>query len=190
MKILKFKFLFLLITSVVLFAGCSDDPEEEVSPYVGNYVISNASLATALSISTNEMGTIPVAVGTDITLAIQTALLSAVSCSSASKSYVELRKDNSMYISCELQNALNAGTWEELNATTLKLNMNSAAIPSSPTGFVLTVTDVALTSAGISGKTSVPLPKAMVAAMVAPLTLTASSPEIYLANFSITFLKK
>ncbi|HWR99617.1 MAG TPA: hypothetical protein VN249_03325 [Prolixibacteraceae bacterium] len=108
MKILKFKFLAILIAFVALGAGCSDDSEEEVSPYVGSFVISHAETAEILSIKTVEMGTIPVAVGTNITQAIQTALLSAVTCSSASKSYVELRKDFSMYLSCEGQNQLNA----------------------------------------------------------------------------------
>ena len=69
-----------------------------------------------------------------------------------------------MYMSCEFQNELNAGTWEEIDATTLKLNMNSTAIPSSPTGFVLTVTDIVKNATGLRGKTGVPIPKELIAA--------------------------
>lgn len=190
MKSLKFNLLLALMASVALISGCKDDNSSTVSEYVGNYTISNAELAEPLAITTVEMGAFNVPAGTNITLAIQTALLSSVSCSSASKSWVELRSDNSMYLSCEGANELNAGTWEEVDATTLKLNMNSAAIPSSPTGFVLTVTDIVKNGTTLRGKTSVPLPKEMVAAMVAPLTLAATTPAVLNAVFFIDFMKK
>jgi hypothetical protein len=190
MKILKFKFLAILLAFVALGAGCSDDSEEEVSPYVGNYVISHAEVAEVVSIKTVQMGTIPIPVGTDITQAIQTALLSAVTCSSASKSYVELRKDFSMYLSCEGQNPLNAGTWQEIDQTTLNLNMNNAAIPSSPTGFALAVTNIVQNATGLRGKTSVPIPKAMVAALVAPLTLDPTVPVVIPMSFFLDFARK
>lgn len=158
--------------------------------FVGNYVINNAALSAALSITTNELGTIPIPAGTDITQQIQASLLSQVNCSSADKSWVELRKDYSMYMSCEGTNELNAGTWQEMSATELKLNMNSAAIPSSPTGFVLNVTEIVQTGDKMTGKTTVPLPKEMIAAMIAPLTLTPTSPPVYMVTFSLEFLKK
>ncbi|MFO7622124.1 MAG: hypothetical protein R6W81_12805, partial [Bacteroidales bacterium] len=87
---------------------------------------------------------------------------------------------------------LNAGTWEEVSATSLKLNLNSTAIPSSPTGFVLAVTDVVEISGGLSGLTSVPLPKEMISNMIAPLMLTLSptAPDIFIAVFSIEFTRK
>ena len=138
------------------------------------------------------MGDVPVPVGTNITVAIQTALLSAVNCSSADKSYVELREDFSMYLSCEGANELNAGTWEEVSVTSVKLNLNSTAIPSSPTGFVLTVTSVVEISGGLTGLTSVPLPKEMISNLIAPLQLTLSptAPDIFIAVFSIEFIRK
>jgi hypothetical protein len=190
MKILKFKSLFVLIVSLVLFAGCGDDEEVKVSPFIGNFSISRAVLAEKLSIPTNGMGTIDVQIGMDITQAIQNSLLSQVNCSSAGKSWVELREDKSMYMSCEGANALNAGTWEEISASELKLNMNSSAIPSSPTGFSLNVTNITQSATGMTGKTSVPLPKAMVAGMVAPLTLASNAPEIFIVTFSLDFVKK
>ncbi len=186
----KLKFLSVLVASVIFFAGCKDNTEEEVSPFIGNFVISKATLAEGFSIPTNELGTISITAGTDITEPIQTALLSAVNCSSADKSWVELRKDNSMYMSCEGANALNAGTWEEVSATELKLNMNSAAIPSSPTGFVLNVTNIVQSGNTMSGKTSVPLPKEMVAAMIAPMSLASSAPAMFMITFTLEFEKK
>jgi hypothetical protein len=190
MKILNFKYLIILFASLALFTGCNDDDDEVVSPFVGNYVISKATVAETLSIPTNEMGTIPIATGTDITAAIQAALLSSVTCSSADKSWVELREDMSMYMSCEGTNELNAGTWEEISLTELKLNMNNAAIPTSPTGFVLNVTNIVQNNNTLTGKTTVPLPKEMVAGMIAPLTLAASAAPIYMVTFSLEFSKK
>jgi hypothetical protein len=190
MKILKFYFLFALIVSVAMFSGCNDDDDGTVSGYVGNYVISNAETAEAFTVTTVQVGTVPVPAGTNITVAIQTALLSAVNCTSADKSYVELRNDYSMYMSCEFQNELNAGTWEEVDATTLKLNMNNTAIPTSPTGFVLTVTDIVKNSTGLRGKTSVPVPKEMIAGMISPLTLDPSTPSVINIVFFIDFVKK
>jgi hypothetical protein len=68
--------------------------------------------------------------------------------------------------------------------------MNSTAIPSSPTGFVLTVTDIVNDQAGLTGKTSVPLPKTMISALIAPLTLTQAAPIIFIAKFSVEFSRK
>ena len=194
MKILKFKFLFLLITSVVLFAGCNDEKDEDVSAFVGNYVITKA-LVNSISplIKTNEFGSIPIPPGTDITALIQQSLLSQVDCNNdPSKSWVELRGDKSMFMSCEGVNELNAGTWNDVSATELILNMNSAAIPSSPTGFVLSVTDIVIAGANMQGNTQVPLPKEMVAAMLAQmnLTLTEDNPDNFMLSFSINFVKQ
>jgi hypothetical protein len=193
MKNLKLKYLLVLVVSLALFAGCDKDDEDQGSAFVGNFVISKAMLAETLTIPIvpfNGMSSITAPIGQDITQAIQNALLSQVTCSSADKSWVELREDNSMYMSCEGANALNAGTWEEVSATELKLNMNSAAIPSSPSGFVLNVTNIVQSNNTMTGKTSVPLPKEMVAGMIAPLTLAPSSPPVYLVTFTIEFVKK
>jgi hypothetical protein len=192
MKTSNFKWLAAVFTLVVLIPNCKKDEGKAVSEFIGNFVIDKALLAEVLTVPTVEMGNIPIPVGTDITQVIQTALLSAVSCSSANKSYVELREDFSMYLSCEGLNPLNAGTWEEVSATSLKLNMNNAAIPSSPTGFVLTVTGIVTDQAGLTGITSVPLPKAMISGMIAPmqLTLSPSAPDVFIAKFSVEFIKK
>lgn len=199
MKFLKFSFFASLVLSMTLLGGCGKDEVEVISPFVGNYVITEATIISITpAINTNEMGDLPIPAGLDITEAIQSSLLSQVNCSSADKSWVELRKDKSMYMSCEGTNELNAGTWEEISATELKLNMNSAAIPTSPSGFSLNVTDIAIAGANMSGKTAVPLPKDMIAAMVAQLsaafgvtlTLSNKNPDVFMVSFSIVFVKK
>ncbi len=189
MKNSNFKRLAVIFVLVALIPGCKDD-SNNVSEFVGNYVINHAELTDILTVPTVENGDVPLAAGTDITQLIQTALLSAVNCSSVDKSYVELREDFSLYLSCEGSNPLNAGTWDEVSATSLKLNMNNAAIPSSPTGFVLTVTDIVNDQAGLTGKTSVPLPKTMISLLIAPLTLTQTAPIIFIAKFSVEFSRK
>ena len=192
MKTSHFKWLAAIIALVLLIPDSKKDNGNNTSEFIGSYVINSAELAEALVVPTVEAGNVPIPVGTNITQLIQAALLSAVNCSSADKSYVELREDFSLYLSCEGSNPLNAGTWEEVTATSLKLNMNSAAIPSSPTGFVLTVTDITSDQTGLTGTTSVPLTKVMVASMLASmqLTLSPSAPEIFLAKFYVEFIKK
>ena len=192
MKTSHIKLLIVLLALIVLGPGCKKDSGSKTSEFIGNYVINDAELKQAITVPTNEQGNVQIPVGTNITQLIQAALLSAVNCSSADKSYVELRADLSLYLSCEGLNPLNAGTWEEVSATSLKLNMNSTAIPSSPTGFVLTVTDITMDQTGLTGTTSVPLTKTMVSQIIAPLqlTLTASAPPIFLANFNVKFNKK
>ena len=190
MKILKFQFLFVLIASLAFFTGCKDDDNEDVSVFVGNYVISNAATSDVLSVNTDQLGELSIPSGTDITEAIQDALLSAVTCSSADKSWVELRGDSKLVMTCEGSNELDAGTWQEVSETELKLNLNGNAIPSSPSGFVLSVTNIVIAGANMSGNTTVPLPKEMVAAMIAPLTLTEDNPDVFLVKFSIQFTKQ
>lgn len=188
MKISNLKFPALLFTAILLIQGCSSSDDEVVSPYVGNYVIAKATTADAINVPT-LMGPIPIPAGTDITLAIQQALLSQVTCTSTP--LVELRKDFSMYVSCNKSNALNAGTWQEISATEMKLNMNSAAVPSAPTGISLNVTNVVKDATSLKGKTSVPLPKAMVGAMLPPpLTLSSTAPEIFMVTFNLEFTVK
>ena len=193
MRILKFGFLAALVLSMSVFTGCKDDDTTEVSAFVGDYIITKATLnAIVPAINSNEIGPVPIPPGTDITALIQESLLSQVDCDAANKSWVELRENKSRYMSCEGANELNAGTWEEVSATELKLNMNSAAIPSSPTGFVLSVKNIAIAGNNMTGSTSVPLPKDMAAAILAQmnLTLSADNPDVFMVEFSITFVKQ
>jgi hypothetical protein len=190
MKVLKFTSAAILFASLALFTGCKDKSDDGTSPFVGNFTISNAEVAEVMTLTTNQAGEISVPVGTNITPQIQTALLSSVDCAQASYAYVELRKDFSIHMSCAGENEFNAGTWSEENDSTLILNMNATAIPSSPSGFSLTVSNIDKNATGMRGKTSVPLPKEMVASMIAPLTLVESTPSVINMVFYIDFEKK
>ena len=187
MKKMNFKFLTILLVALGFIAGCNDD-EVKVSLFVGDYVITEATVAESFIIPVTGVGDIPVQVGTPITAAIQTALLSAVSCSSPDKSYVEIRKDFSLYMSCEGASPLNAGTWTEVSATQLLLNFNSTAVP--PVGISLVVTEVVKSGTILTGNSTVPMPKAFIAAIIAPLTLETSAPEIFLVKISLKFTQK
>lgn len=193
MKTMNFKLLAILLISLGFIASCSEDTKK-VSSFVGNYVITEALVAESFTVPVTGIGDIPIPVGTPITAAIQTALLSAVSCSSADKTYIEIRKDFSLYMSCEGANPLNAGTWTEVSSSELLLNLNSTAVPSAPTGIALTVTDVVKSGGILTGITSVPLPKAMIAATLAAinpaLTLDPSAPDVFVVKFSLKFTQK
>jgi len=159
--------------------------------YIGNFVINKATVSAPTNLSTVQGIPVPIIAGMDITTMIQQTLLSAVKCASAAKSWVELRKDKSIYMSCEGTNAFFAGTWEEINTKTLKLNMNSTAIPSSPSGLVLTVTDIVHIPNGWQGKTSIQMPKETFASDLAAIGLTiAATPAFYMVHFSIDFVSK
>jgi hypothetical protein len=193
MKTLNFKLLTILIISLASAAGCNKD-EATVSSFVGDYVITEATVAESFNVPVTGMGNIPVPVGTPITAAIQSALLGAVSCASADKTYIEMRGDFSLYMSCEKANPLNAGTWSEVSSSELLLNLNSAAVPSAPTGIALSVVDVAKNGTILTGKTSVPLPKEMIGAMMAAinpaLVLDPSAPAVFIITFSLKFTQK
>jgi hypothetical protein len=190
MKILNFKLLAIVLISLGFSASCGKD-EAKVSSFVGNYVISEALIAESFNVPITGVGNFPVPVGTPITAAIQGALLSAVDCSSTEKTWVEIREDFSLYMSCEGANPLNAGTWSEESSSELKLNLNANAVP---TPISLTVTDVVKSGSTLTGVTSVPLPKEMIQALMTAyspsLVLDPSAPAVFNVKFSLKFTKK
>lgn len=166
MKTTRFILLTFLSLALVFLSACDDDPEEEVSPYIGDYVITKASLVEPLILQTNEIGELVVPAGMIITPMIQDALLGSIDCEPAN-SLIELREDFSLFLSCaSSMEEIDGGTWEEQSSTVIVLNMNSTAIPSSPTGFVLTVTDVTLTGDLLTGTTVVPISEEMLIGVV------------------------
>jgi len=187
MKTAKLNNPAILLFTLIILTFCSKDDDPEVSKFVGNYSISEAQLASALVIPTVQMGDYTIPANTDITAVIQAALLNSVTCT-PSDSYIEIREDKSIYLSCKGENAILAGTWEEVSESSLILNLNSTAIP--PTVFSLTIVEAVVDDTGISGKTTVPFQKATIATMIAPLTLTADAPAIFLVNISISLLER
>lgn len=196
MKTSKLFLLALMSVSLVFLASCGDDPEEEISPYIGDYIITKATLSEALVLETLPIGPTTVPAGIDITPMIQEALLGAIDCEAAN-TLVELREDYSLYLSCtSSMEELDAGTWEEQSETVIILNMNSTAIPSSPTGIVLTVTDVSLIGTALTGTSSVPVAEEMLGGIVTIMsggTLTLdeeATPPVVPMTFTIELTKQ
>lgn len=194
MKTMNSKFLAILLLSLGFITSCGKD-EDKTSPFIGNYVITEATIAESFNVPIEGLPIpIPVLIGTNITTAIQTALLGAANCSSADKTYIEIREDYSLYLSCELASPLNAGTWEDVTSTQLMLNLNSTAAPSAPTGVSLLITEVTKRNGILSGKTSVPLPKELIAAMITAVnpgwSLDDSAPDIFLVKFALKLTEK
>ena len=170
MKTSRFILLTLLSVSMVFLSSCKKDEDPDENSFVGDYVLVNATISEALTLTTNEIGDIQIPAGIDITIMMQDALLGAIECAPES-SLIELHEDFSLVLSCATSGAMiDAGTWEEQSETVIVLNLNSTAIPSSPTGVVLTVTDVSLSGSTLSGSTSIPVAKEMLAGIVSLMT--------------------
>ncbi len=172
MKTTKQVLLLFLSVSLVFLSSCKDDPVEIVSPFIGDYVISKATLKENLTLITNELpDPMTLVAGLDITPMIQTALVGAIDCEPES-SLIELREDFSLYLGCLIgtSDELDGGTWEEQSDTVVILNLNSTAIPSSPTGIVLTVNDVTLVGNILSGETTVPISRDMLVGVLADMS--------------------
>ena len=155
---------------MVFLSSCKKDEEPEGSSFVGDYVMTKATISAAITLTTNEIGDIQIPAGIDITVMMQDALLGAIECEAAS-SFIELHEDFSLVLSCaSSMEEIDAGTWEEQSETVIVLNLNSTAIPSSPSGVVLTVTDVSFSGSTLTGTTSVPVAKEMLAGIVSLMT--------------------
>lgn len=194
MKKMNLKFLMYLFIAAFMISSCETDDEKETpSPYIGDYIITKATLTEPINLTTNEAGPMAIPSGTDLTQLIHTALLGAIQCT-PEQSMIELRADNTLFLSCDGADELNAGTWEQISATEIKLNMNSTAIPSSPTGIALTVSNIAMANNILSGSTSVPIPKEMIQQILTamtealpggPYTLVDSTPPVISVSFQI-----
>ena len=170
MKKSRFIMLTFLSVFLVFLSSCKEDPEEEVSPYIGEYTVVNATLTENLTLTTNEIGAMTLVAGLSVTEMIQTALLGAVDCE-PENSLIELREDFSLYLGClGTAEELDGGTWEEQSETVVILNMNSTAIPASPTGIVITVSDVTLVGNILSGVTTVPISRDMLVSVLAGMS--------------------
>jgi hypothetical protein len=193
MKISNLKLLLPLAATVILINNCSKDSSKPASPFIANYVFTESKTALPLDIPVSTISvdsmTLTAPAGTDITAAIEAALLGAINCQ-AVPTYIELRSDNSIYYSCQGNNPVNAGTWEEVSATELILNLNSTAVPSSPTGIQLTISNIVTDATSITGVTTVPLPKEMITLFLPMgITLHSNAPAYFVVTFSIKFSK-
>jgi hypothetical protein len=186
----------MISVSLVFLSSCKDDEEPEVDPFVGEYVITNATISEALSLSVNEQEEpLPIPAGIPITPMIQAALLGAIECE-AQNTFIELREDFSIYFSCTTSmEGFDAGTWEEQSETVLVLYLNSTAVP--PLGISLTVSDVSLVGNTLTGTSVVPVPEPMLAGIVAQYPPagtwsldTEATPDYLPLSFTIELTKQ
>jgi hypothetical protein len=193
MKVSNLKLFLPLTAAVILISNCSKDSTKTTSPFIASYVFTESKTALPIDIPVTTVSvdsmTLTAPSGTDITAAIEAALLGAINCQ-AVPTYIELRSDHSIYYSCQGSNPINAGTWEEVSATELIMNLNSTAVPSSPTGIQLTISNIVTTSTSITGVTTVPLPKEMISMFLPTgMTLHVNAPAYFVVTFSIKFTK-
>lgn len=196
MKTTRLILLTMLSVFMVFLSSCKEDEEPEEASFVGEYVLSNAVITEAITLTTNEIGDIAIPAGINITAMMQDALLGAIECE-PENSLIELHEDYSIVLSCASSaEEIDAGTWEEQSETVIVLNLNSTAIPSSPTGVTLTVTDVSLSETTLSGLTAIPVAKEMLAEIVALMTQGAATlnmdvtPDAVQMTFSIELEKQ
>ncbi len=204
MKIMKLSTstLIAIFFASILFTSCGDDETkpEEGSEFVGSYTIKSAivtespDLEIVLNDSQDTMS-VPF-VGQDFTAMIQQAILGVIPDCSADASLIELREDMSMYFSCSSSDfELPAGTWsveESDGTTTIIMNFNSAAIPSSPTGFTFNVYNVELKDGVMYSTAGIPIPRELIAAGMAAdgtATLTENNPDIINFVMDLEFAK-
>jgi len=197
MKRLNFSAFIAIIISAMMFTACGDDNTEEKSVYIGDYTIQSAKLAqptpVEIIISGDTMA-IDIPVGRDFTDLIKSALLNVIPECSEDASLIELREDFSMYYSCATSDwSMNAGTWQEKdNGTTLVLNFNQSAIPSSPSGFQLTATNVKLEGGVMTSTATIPIPRDVLAAAMEEsgmATLTENNPDPVIFTLNLEFKK-
>jgi len=170
MKTTRQVLLFFLSVSLVFLSSCKEDPPVIVSPFIGDYVVTKATLAENLALHTNEIGVMTLVAGLDISEMIQTALLGAIDCE-PENSLIEMREDFSLYLSCSSSmEELDAGTWEEISETEIVLSMNSTAIPASATGIVLTVSEITMIGNTLTGTTTVPISEPMLAGIITSMS--------------------
>jgi len=204
MSILKLSLLFAVLLSVPFFTSCGDD-ENEKSQYVGSYVITKATLVSPVEIPYvvgDVEDTLTIPPGIPFTEMIQNALLGVIEDCSEDASYLELKEDNSMYLTCGTTGwTLHAGIWkEEEDGTVIIMIFNQDAIPSAPGGFQLKTTNVELKNGIMSSTTEkIPFPKETGAKIIAGAVerghlpegavLAEDAPQIFWFSFDMEFKK-
>ncbi len=155
---MKKSFQILIFTAglfLIILASCKKDKTESADPLVGKYIISSAVLSKPLL----YQGDTILPEGTDLTAAINAALLSSASCSNAADTRLELKNNGQIWYDCEGENSsIQNGTWEiNSGRTQMTLYLN---IPYGSTQQTvnLTITDLNESSTGVSGSTTIPLP--------------------------------
>jgi hypothetical protein len=160
-------FILILISVFLSLDSCNKDNQEQIDPLVGKYIISSATLTQPLVFQ----GDTVLASGTDMTLAINAALLSSASCTSAANTRLELKNNGQIWYDCEGENkSIQNGTWEINSARTeLSLALNIPQGTSTVTA-QLKITGLSESKLKVSGSTTLPLPPEFFTAFGVDLT--------------------
>ena len=143
-----------IILALLTLYACNKS-SVSIDPLVGKYVISSTTLANDFIYNKDTL----LPAGTDLTVAINAALLASASCSNPVDTRLELKNNGQIWYDCEGENNNKQnGTWE-INAarTELTLTLNvpinsiNAAVP-------LKISNLQVSAIQVSGSTTIPLP--------------------------------
>lgn len=143
----------LIILTLVI--SCNKDNSENLDPLVGKYIISSAKLTNDFNY--NDSTYLPA--GTDITAAINAALLSASPCADSLNTRLELKNNGQIWYTCQGEdNGIQNGTWIiNTDRTELSLALNIPQGNSSVTAN-LKITNLKESALQVSGTTQILLP--------------------------------
>lgn len=147
--------LFLGMVMVAFLSACDNDSETPVDPLVGQYKFVSAVLTESTSYPALSMGT-------NVTNIIGGGLFSAITCTDASNTVIELKASKELFFVCINESKAEvAGTWSSNSTQTeLTLNFNDNFFPLA---FSLKILGVALVGNTLTGKAeNLPLPGTLV----------------------------
>ena len=127
---LKFGLIAFSLTGMILMTGCGDD-DTVVDPLVGKYVLSNATVASALTITLpGDSDPSTLEEGTPITEIIGGILAAASPCVNPVNTAIELAADGTLFYICvgEDVNSVDSGEWSsDTDSNTITLIIQSEA---------------------------------------------------------------
>jgi len=150
---LKFSLIAFSMAGLVFVTGCGED--DEVDPLVGTYALSDATLATALTITLpGTQGPAEYPAGTDFTTLIAGILAAASPCENLANAAVELASDGTFYYKCvgEVADRVDSGEWSK-GSDSAGADVLTLIIVSESLGQTITVvvTELVITGTTFSG---------------------------------------
>ena len=146
--------VIVLIISFIIIDSCNKDNQVKIDPLVGKYIISSAKLSGPLTFQGDTL----LPSETDMTAAINAALLSSASCTNMTDTRLELKNNGQIWYLCEGENkGIQNGTWNVNDSRTeLTLTLNIPMDTSTVT-VPLKITDISESQTKVSGTTTIPL---------------------------------
>ncbi|HLF33371.1 MAG TPA: hypothetical protein VI583_03980 [Cyclobacteriaceae bacterium] len=178
-KILFLGLAVTIISAMLVIQSCNNE-DGPTDPLVGKYIISAAVLMDPLVFQ----GDTVLAANTDMTAAINAALLTSAGCDNLANTRLELKNNGQIWYVCSGEDTgFSNGTWEiNGDRTELSLALN---IPQGSTTVtaLLKITDLDEGTLKVSGTTTIPLPPEFFLAF--GVDLTASGVPIFQTKIHI-----